>query len=141
MWIDKRCEFTASLNLQAGTTAVGDYFNAGGDFDLGPGAPLYFNMVLLTAANAAASETYTFNLQTDDNSSFSSATTILTFTVPKGTAAGTKYSFGLPFENEKYIRLQAVLVDGGGDADVTIAAWLSDTPVSAQRVYADNVPD
>lgn len=140
MNIDKRAEFTASQALTAGTTALTNHYNAGGDFDLGPGQPLYWNLVLLAEALAGTTPTYRFDLQTDDNDSFSSPEVIGSITVVQGAPAGSKYTLGFPMTNQKYIRVVAVLADGGATATVTVASWLSDKQTSQQRAYADNIP-
>ncbi len=141
MQIDKRAEFTSSSHLTVSSGGVGDYYNVGGDFDLGPGTPIYWILAILAKGGSIGStSTFTFTLETDDNSSFSSPTTLATIVVPYNVAAGIKpYGVSLPFANEKFIRLKAVLVDGNGTADMTIASWLTNEQPVSYQAYNQNI--
>ena len=140
MEIDKRSEFTASQALTAGTTVLTDYYNAGGDFDLGVGRPLYWNLVTLTEANEDASETYTFNLYSDSDPAFGTESLIASIVVPAGSPAGSKFSVGFPLSNQQYLRAKGVLADGGGTAEVTVESWMSNEPCTKTQAYAQNIP-
>ena len=80
-------------------------------------------------------ETYVFTLTTDDNPSFSSATTILTQTVVRSTAAGTRYVMAIPSANERYLRGTFTL--GGTTPSVTYSAWVTSQEPTAWAAYPD----
>jgi hypothetical protein len=139
MFIDKRSTLSDAQAFLAGATASTSYYDVGGDFDIGNGQVLYFIVQLDVAAAGAASETYSLALQTDDNSSFSSATTIATITIPKGSAAGTRFVIGFPNSNERYIRHLTTLADGGGTASVTLSAWFAKNPPPSWQAYPQRI--
>jgi len=131
MWIDSRVEFVDSQAFTA-SAALTNHINLGGDFDIGPGTQLWavFN-VDVTSTGA-----YTVAIQTDDNNSFSSATTIASMAIASGTVAGTKFVIGFPFANEQFVRAYATRTGG----NITLTAWLTDQHPSAWAALPDNVP-
>lgn len=82
---------------------------------------------------AVGTGTYTIQLQTDDNSAFSSATTLGSGTPTAAQlAAGKVYYFALPQGLfERYVRLN--FVTGGTTPGVTLDAFL--TPISTVGKY------
>lgn len=121
------------------TAASTNYIDHGSDRNLGVGEPMAVLVVLDVAADDGNSdETYSVAVQVDDNSSFSSATTLGTITITRGDAAGTKYVYVIPKSTsfEQYSRLYATL--GGTSPSVTFTAQL--LPLSAIEhvdYYAD----
>jgi hypothetical protein len=96
--------------------------------------------VLAKGGSIGSTSTFTFTLESDDNSSFSSPTTLATIVVPYNVATGHKpFGVSLPLENEKFIRLKGVLVDGNGTADMTIASWLSNEQPVSYQAYNQNI--
>lgn len=119
------------------TAASSDYINLGSDRDIGPGKTLFFCVQVDVASDGTTGdETYSVALQTDDNSSFSSATDIATITIPRGTAAGTRYVIGFPFANEQYVRTYSTLA--GTTPTVTLTSWIGDQP-TAWQAYPDAI--
>lgn len=119
------------------SAASTDYLDLGSDRGIGPGRMLYFCVQLDVASDGTTGdETYSLALQTDDNSSFSSATDIATLTIPRGTAAGTRYAIGFPRANERYVR--AYLTAGGTTPTVTLTSWIGDEP-TAWQAYPDAI--
>ena len=78
MYVDKQLEFS---NEQA-VTATADstnYVDVGHAYDIGPGAQdLEMIIIVDEAVTASGAATVTFKLETDDNTSFSSATDLYT---------------------------------------------------------------
>ena len=95
-------------------TAAGTYTSTN-VVDFGAAGVGHDSKVLInipTAAASSGSATVTFNILTDDNSSFSSATTLWTsgaLTYSTLTAGKTVVEFTLPFEVEQYIEVTAVV--------------------------------
>ena len=118
MIIDKRNEFVASQALTA-TAVLTDSIDLSSDRDIGVGEDLYWVINQLTIADGVSTdETYVFTLQTDDNSGFSSPTTIATITIPRSSPAGTRWYVSLPNTNERYLRVNVTL--GGTTPSVTV---------------------
>lgn len=135
MLIDKRLEFSDAQAL----TATADSTNSidlGSDVDVGPGRTLYLVVQVDVAADATTGdETYAVALETDSDSAFGSATTIGSITIPRGTAAGTRYVLGFPYANERYLQLAYTL--GGTSPTVTLSAWLTDQEPASWAAYPD----
>ena len=135
MYIDKLLELADAQAL----TATGNTTNTidlGSDRDVGNGRTLWLVLSLDVAPDGTTGdETYVFTLTTDDNSSFSSATTILTQTVVRGAAAGTRYVMAIPSANERYLRGTFTL--GGTTPSVTYSAWVTSQEPTAWAAYPD----
>ena len=86
--------------------ATTDYYDQGADVDLGRGEPMAAVFTVTTAADSTTGdETYKFAVETDDNTSFSSATEITGRTVAAASlAAGDRVVLPLPPDAERYIR-------------------------------------
>ena len=85
---------------------------AAGDKAINPRPELVF--LVTEAFTAAGAATLTISLQTDDNSSFSSATEVtLTSAIPKATlVAGYRFKVRLPLDLEQYYRLNYTVATG-----------------------------
>lgn len=140
MIVDAQECYSSSQAFTA-TAASTNFIDHQADRDLSIGEPQALVVVLEVAADGANSdETYSLAWQTDDNSSFSSAATLATITIPRGTAAGTRYvALAAPDTTfERYTRLNFTL--GGTTPSVTISAYT--VPVKAlenYKAYADNI--
>lgn len=136
MIIDKRGTFD-DAHAYTGSAASTDYLDLQSDRDIGVGQMVWMTVQLDAAADSAnGDETYSLALQTDDNSSFSSASDIATITIPRGTAAGTRYCIGFPRANEQYVR--TYLTCGGTTPSVTLSTYIGDQPASWQA-YPDAI--
>lgn len=114
-------------NAQAltSTAASTNIIDLGSDRNIGVGEEMAVVLQLTVAADDAdGNETYSAAIQTDDNSSFSSAATLGTLTITRGDAAGTRYVFMLPKDSsvEQYLRVNYTL--GGTSPSVTLDAFL-----------------
>lgn len=124
MFIDAENQYSDAQALTS-TAASTNLIDHGSDRDLGMGKPMAVLITLDVAADGANSdETYSVALQVDDNSSFSSATTLGTATITRGDAAGSKYVIPVPPDAnfERYSRLNFTL--GGTSPSVTVTAQL-----------------
>jgi hypothetical protein len=89
---------------------TGPLFTGNTGRNIGMGENLYFSISVDTAMTDSSSDsTLAVTLETDDNTSFSSAATVATLvTIPAVTAAGTKYFVKVPIATtvpyERYIR-------------------------------------
>lgn len=138
MILDAHLQFSDSQALTS-TAASTNIIDLGADRNIGIGNKLGVYLNVEVAANAGdGDETYSIAIQTDDNSGFSSATTLSTFTITRGTAAGTVYLQGIPSDTtpERYLRLNYTL--GGTTPSVTVSAHLvPDIGVDNYVAYAD----
>lgn len=108
-------------------TATGNstkYIETDGVQQIGRGEPVCAIIHVTTAADATdANETYTFVLQTDDNTSFSSPRELIRMTVPPNELkTGSIHFLSVPRVNEKYIRMQYVLA--GTTPSITVTSYL-----------------
>lgn len=94
------------------------------DRDIGIGEPMGVVISVSVAADfTSLDETYQFQLQTDDNDAFSSATVIGDVTVVAAKlTAGDKVVIPIGHSNEAFLRLNYVL--GGTTPSVTVDAFL-----------------
>ena len=137
MYIDSRLEFSDAQALTA-TAASTNVVDLSSDRDIGPGRSMWVVISLDVAADDAdANETYVADLETDSTSAFSSATTIASVTIARGTAAGTKFVIGMPFANEQWLRLNYTL--GGTTPTVTLSAWLTDQDPESWAALPDAI--
>ena len=109
---------------------------------IGVGEPMCVLVNLTVLADATSSdETYTFQVETDDNESFSSSTLLGgATTITRGDAAGTRYVYVMPaiVTIERYI--QVVYTLGGTTPTVTLDCHL--LPLAAvqdNQLYADAI--
>lgn len=116
-----------SVTADAASTNVIDL---GADRDIGPGEDMKI-VVSFDVAMGGSSPTLAVSVQTDDNSSFSSASTVQTSRTISAAAAGDKLVMGLPDTNERYIRLNYDV--GGSNPTMTVSASIVK---DAQQYYA-----
>lgn len=137
MWIDSRLEFSDAQALTT-TAASTNSIDLSSDRDVGPGRPMWVVISVDVAADdTTGDETYVVDLQTDDNSAFSSATSIAQITIARGTVAGTKFVIGWPYANEQHVRLNYTL--GGTTPTVTLSAWVTDQEPESWAAQPDAV--
>lgn len=133
MMLDSLLELD-NANSMTSSEASTNIVDLGSDRDVGVGRPLYLVVIVTTALDDAdADETYSVALQTDDNASFSSATTLLSFSFTRGDAAGTKQVHTIPQTNERYLRLYYTL--GGTTPSGAFSAYITDQEPKADRKY------
>jgi hypothetical protein len=138
MIIDKLLQFSAdqALTEDAKSTNSVDF---GANRPVGPGEPLWLCLVCKVAPGGT-SPTLDVSVETDDNSSFSSATAIASSAQLNGTnfPAGTVYSMPWPSAlQEQYCRLDYDL--GGTTPTVTVDAFLTNQDPSQWRSFPDAI--
>lgn len=139
MIIDAQNTFSINQAL-TGTSAVASTDNLDfGTFprDVGRGEPLAIVLSVDVTAGGTT-PTLTVTVQTDDNTGFSSAATVLvspTYTAAQ-LVAGATFILPLPSSNERYLRLS--YLQGGTSPTVTVSASLQ--PLSMVQNYA-SYPD
>mgnify|MGYP005991332567 FL=1 len=136
MILDSLLKFSdaQALTATADSTNVIDLSN---DRDIGKGEPMALVVTVGVAADfTTGDETYQFQLETDDNAAFSSATVIGDVTVAAANlAAGDKVVIPLGHSNERYLQARYVL--GGTTPSVTVDAYLQPlSMVDASATYA-----
>ncbi|MCA7962505.1 hypothetical protein LGM54_06005 [Burkholderia cenocepacia] len=138
MYIDSLLEFSRAQALSASGAST-NIIDLGSDRDIGPGRPLWVVIAVQVAAdNTTGDETYSVALQTDDNAAFSSPTTIATVAPAAASLpAGARLVIGMPFANERYLRLNYTL--GGTTPSVTLNAFLTDQDPSSWQAYPDGI--
>ncbi|KVE99267.1 Bbp16 family capsid cement protein [Burkholderia vietnamiensis] len=138
MYIDSLLEFSRAQALTA-SAASSNIIDLGSDRDIGPGRPLWVVVAAAVSAdNTTGDETYSIALQTDDNAAFSSPTTIATVAPAAASlTAGARLVIGMPFANERYLRLNYTL--GGTTPSVTLNAFLTDQDPSSWQAYPDGI--
>lgn len=133
MIMDAQHLFSDSQALTSSGAST-NVIDLGADRNIGMGEPMCVMISLDVAADGGNSdETYTAAIQTDDNSGFSSATTLETLTITRGDAAGTKYFHVFKPDSlvEQYLRINYTL--GGTTPSVTLTAHL--VPLSFVEKY------
>jgi len=141
MLLDQQEQYSKAQALTA-TAASTNIIDHLADRNLGIGHPVILLIQLDVAADDAdADETYTATWQTDDNSGFSSATTLgAVITITRGDAAGTRYVTVAPPDAtfERYSRVNYTLANT--TPSVTLSAWLLPL-VGLENIvdYADNI--
>jgi hypothetical protein len=129
-----------AITAQAASTNaidLGALFAGNSGRPLGLGEPLYLAVTVDVAMTDASSDsTLTVELQTDDNSGFSTPTTVALGTIPALTAAGARFFFNLPEDMpyERFIRLRYT-PNNGNLTTGSFTAGLVKYP-AAERHYA-----
>jgi len=118
MIIDYNLQFSdaQALTVDAASTNIIDL---GSDRDIGVGEEMKVALNF-DVAMGGSSPTLSVLVQTDDNSSFSSATTVLTSRSIAAAAIGDTLVLGLPDTNERYVRLYYDV--GGTSPTMTVSA-------------------
>jgi hypothetical protein len=141
MIFDEQNQYSSSQALTA-TAASTNVIDHGSDRNIGIGEPMCIFIVIDVAADDTnADETYVAQLQTDTVVGFGSPTSIGgSITIPRGTAAGTRYVQVLPPDTttERFTRINYTL--GGTTPSVTLTAALIPVSHLANYVsYPDNI--
>lgn len=135
--LDKQTRLaTAQAFTASGATT--DYFDCGAVRNLGDGEPMAMVFTVTTAADyTTADETYSFGIQCDDNTSFSTPTTQESRAVSaasSGLAAGTLVVLPIPPGlTEQYVR--GYLTLGGTTPSISVNCDI--LPLSAVRKLKD----
>lgn len=141
-YVDAQLLFSDAQALTV-TAVSTNIIDLGADRNIGIGRPMAIVTQLDVAADAGtADETYTAQLQTDDNAAFSSATSVGgVITITRGNPAGTMFIVPLPIgtETERFLRLNYTL--GGTTPSVTVTSYLQPVDMAITPIvhYADNV--
>ena len=139
MILDKELQFSDSVALTA--SANSSVVTLGSASRLFAGEPMCVVINVEVAADfTSANETYAFALQTDDNSGFTSATSLVSRTIAASSlTAGSLHTLAVPVElnQEGFLRLAYTL--GGTTPSVTVSAHLEpQSGVEKFAVYPDN---
>lgn len=127
MLLDAQLQFSAAQALTA-TAVSTNVIDLGSVRQIGVGEQLSIVLAAIVAADfTTGNETYQIDIQTDDNSSFSSATTLRSTVITAADLAlGAVNVLSCPRRNmERYLRLNYTL--GGTTPTVTLSAWLQPT--------------
>lgn len=128
MLFDKELLFSdAQAVTSTGANASTNIVDLGVRRDIGRGEPLWLVIVVPTAFTSGGAGTLDFQLQTDDNSGFSSPTTLWTSGAQAlaALAAGARFAVRLPKGVERYLRLNyqvatAAMTAGAVTAGITL---------------------
>ncbi len=123
MFLDVLLMFSDAQALTA-TAVSTNVIDQGLDRNLGRGEPLGVMITVDVAADVAeANETYQFDLQTDDNEAFGSATVLVSRVIGRALlTAGSVHVLPVPLDAERYLRLNYTL--GGTTPLITVTAHL-----------------
>tara|TARA_R100000544_G_scaffold34430_1_gene21200 strand:- start:151 stop:564 length:414 start_codon:yes stop_codon:yes gene_type:complete len=129
MLIDYNLQMSDAQSVTADAPST-NVIDLGSDRDIGPGEDMKI-VVTFDVAMGGSNPTLAVQVQTDDNSSFSSASTILTSRSIAAAAVGHTLVLGLPDTNERYMRLNYDV--GGTSPTMTVSAAIVK---DAQQYYA-----
>ena len=118
MIIDYNLQFSDAQSVTADAAST-NIIDLGSDRDIGVGEDMKIALNF-DVAMGGTSPTLAVLVQTDDNSSFSSATTVLTSRSIASAAIGDTLVLGLPDTNERYVRLYYDV--GGTSPTMTLSA-------------------
>lgn len=115
-----------------------DYYNSGSAYDWSRGQAMGVLVTVGVAADfTTGDETYQFQVETDDNTSFSSATVIADKTVAAANlTAGDKVILPFHGDAEQYVRVAYTL--GGTTPSVTVTAEVK--PLADIATETSNLP-
>lgn len=140
MSLDQNLMFDENAE-QLSTGASTNYLDLANVRNIGAGTPLYVESLVRTAMTDGASDsTQTLTLETDDNTSFSSPTTIQTIgTFAATSAVGTKLSVGLVISDsvQRYIRVKYTVANGNLTTG-KFSTYITTMP-SVDTAYADGI--
>ena len=117
MILDAELEFSSAQAVTAAAAST-NYYDMGAVCGIGVGEEIYIRVgVVTTMDDSGDDSTLAVTLETDDNTSFSSAATVATLvTIPAVTVAGTEYYIKVPIGTtvpyERYIRLYYTPANG-----------------------------
>lgn len=135
MIIDSRTEFSATQALTV-TAVSTNVIDLGQDRDIGPGRQMWI-VVVFKVALAGTTPTFQAQLQTDDNVGFATPTVSASGEQLSAAVAGKKQVIGMPYTNERYLRMNYVL--GGTTPTATVAAWLTDQEPESWQSLPDGI--
>lgn len=124
MLLDAQLQFSAAQAITADAVST-NVIDLGSARQLGIGEQLAILIAVIVAADATTGdETYSFEIQTDDNSGFSSATTLSDTDIPRAQLTiGSIHVIPLPRAGlERYVRLNYDV--GGTTPTITVSSWL-----------------
>ncbi len=135
MHIDKQLQFSDDQLVTANTVST-NVVNLSVDRDIGIGETIGVVFNVSISAESAGGETYTFEIETDDNESFLSFSIIQSVTVPPADLKeGDSFTILFPFKNEQYLRIG--YVTSGAAPNIGISAHLNpEDLIDADRDYA-----
>lgn len=136
MFIDAQHLFSDAQALTA-TAASTNLIDLGADRNIGVGEPMAV-VITCDVAMAGTSPTFIATVQADDNSSFSSAATVIACPQKSAIAAGEQIVIPLPSDSmvERYMRVNYTL--GGTSPTVTVTAHLMPmSMIQNYQSYAD----
>lgn len=134
MILDSRLEFSVAQALTA-TAVSTNVVDLSSDRNIGPGRSMWVVVQVDEALDdAEGNETYSVALQTS-NTEGSGYADIATVSLPRGSAAGTRFVIGMPYANDRYLRLNYTL--GGTTPAGTVSAWLTDQEPASWQAYPD----
>lgn len=122
MILDSRLEFSIKQAVAAAGPST-NVVDLSSDRDIGPGRAMY--IVITTGAAVAAD--VEVSLETS-NTVGSGYTAIGTITVPTGVPIGSRFVLGMPYANQRYLRLNY-------SAAGTFSAWLTDQEPASWQAY------
>jgi len=118
MIIDYNLQLSDAQSVTADAAST-NIIDLGSDRDIGVGEDMKIALNF-DVAMGGTSPTLAVLVQTDDNSSFSSATTVLTSRSIASAAIGDTLVLGIPDTNERYVRLYYDV--GGTSPTMTLSA-------------------
>jgi len=118
MIIDYNLQLSDAQSVTADAAST-NIIDLGSDRDIGVGEDMKIALNF-DVAMGGTSPTLAVLVQTDDNASFSSATTVLTSRSIASAAIGDTLVLGLPDTNERYVRLYYDV--GGSSPTMTLSA-------------------
>jgi len=137
--LDSLLQFSDAQALAA-TGASTNVIDLGSDRDIGPGRPMWVVVAVNVAADhTTGDETYKVDLQTADDAAFGTPKVIASLSpAAADLAAGARFVIGMPFANQRYLRLNYTLA--GTSPSVTLTAWLTDQEPASWQAYPDGLP-
>lgn len=147
MIIDKLLSFDDGATVTGGTTTASvDHLDLGASVpgrNIGSGRPVWLVIQVINNTGGDGSDTMQFSLQTDDNASFSSPTTVAQSPVITGVAnlpAGSRVVVPVPVGAvfERYVRVGYAVT---ATAVLTVDAFLTDQEPYDHTIYQDGTTD
>ena len=137
MIIDSRLQVSDQQALTA-TAASTNVIDLGSQRLIGPGDPLWW-VIVARIGLGGTSPTLVPSVETDDNSGFSSAATLVTYPqlAAAGFVTGTRIVIPMTFTNEQYLRLKYTL--GGTTPTATVDAFLTNQDPASWSAFADAI--
>ena len=134
MMFDRLLQVSASQVVTANAAST-DVIDLGSNSRrVGPGEPLW--LVLVMKAVSGTSPTLQVALQTDDNSGFSSAATLLSSAAEAG-VAGKSIVMSVPMTNERFLRANYTV--GGTSPSFTVDCFLTNQEPPSWVGYPDAI--